>query len=133
MFRIFAKFSGLFFRARIKSAIEEYQSQLLKTVKDGINFLDKKFLQYYDRTENIKICKVRDIPENPGKIIWIKQIRIKLEKYEKKIQQILLDNWKDHPEGKEIKQKIEALLKQLNTEQLRRDWDKETGNLIKSI
>lgn len=50
MFRIFSKFSGLFFRPRIKSAIEEYQSQLLKTVKDGINFLDKKFLQGYDRT-----------------------------------------------------------------------------------
>jgi dynein heavy chain 1 len=50
MFRIFSKFNGLFFRPRIKSAIEEYQSQLLKTVKDGINFLDKKFLQSYDRT-----------------------------------------------------------------------------------
>ena len=78
MFRIFSKFNGLFFRPRIKSAIEEYQSQLLKTVKDGINFLDKKFLQSYDRTENRKICRVRDIPENPGKIIWAKQIRIKL-------------------------------------------------------
>lgn len=33
MFRIFSKFNGLFFRPRIKSAIEEYQSQLLKTVK----------------------------------------------------------------------------------------------------
>ena len=85
MFRIFSKFSGLFFRPRIQSAIGEYQSQLLKTVKDGINFLDKKFLQGYDRTENSRICKVRDIPENPGKIIWAKQIRIKLEKYEKRI------------------------------------------------
>lgn len=78
MFRIFSKFSGLFFRPRIKSAIEEYQSQLLKTVKDGINFLDKKFLTGYDRTENSRICKVRDIPENPGKIIWAKQIKNKL-------------------------------------------------------
>ena len=90
MFRIFSKFSGLFFRPRIKGAIEEYQSQLLKTVKDGINFLDKKFLTGYDRTENIRVCKVRDIPENPGKIIWAKQIKIKLEKYEKRIEQILL-------------------------------------------
>lgn len=94
MFRIFSKFNGLFFRPRIKSAIEEYQSQLLKTVKDGINFLDKKFLQGYDRTENSKICKVRDIPENAGKIIWANQIKTKLEKYEKRIEQILLENWK---------------------------------------
>lgn len=85
MFRIFSKFSGLFFRPRIQSAIEEYQSQLLKTVKDGINFLDKKYLKSYEKSENSKICKVRDIPDNPGKIIWIKQIRLKLQKYEKRI------------------------------------------------
>ena len=47
MFRIFSKFNGLFFRPRIKSAIEEYQSQLLKTVKESINLLDRKFLQSY--------------------------------------------------------------------------------------
>jgi len=47
MFRIFSKFNGLFFRPRIKSAIEEYQSQLLKTVKESINLLDKKYLQSY--------------------------------------------------------------------------------------
>lgn len=81
MFRIFSNFAGLFKRPRIKSAIEEYQSQLLKTVKDGINFLDKKYLKKYERTENSKICKVRDIPDIPGKIIWTKQIRTKLQKY----------------------------------------------------
>lgn len=47
MFRIFSKFTGLYFRPKIKSAIEEYQSQLLKTVKDGINLLDAKFLNSY--------------------------------------------------------------------------------------
>lgn len=100
MFRIFSKFNGLYFRPRIKSAIEEYQSQLLKTVKDGIGFLEKKYVQKYEKTENRKICRVKDIPENPGKIIWVKQIRLKLEKYEQKIEQILMENWKEHPEGK---------------------------------
>jgi dynein heavy chain 1, cytosolic len=50
MFRIFFKFKDLFFRPRIKSAIEEYQIQLLKTVKESINQLDKKYLQYYMNT-----------------------------------------------------------------------------------
>lgn len=95
---------------------------MLKTVKDGINFLDKKYLKRYEKTENSKICKVRDIPQNPGKIIWTKQIRTKLQKYEKRIEQILLDNWREHPEGKEIKQKIDALLREMNTEQLQREW-----------
>lgn len=78
MFRIFSKFNGLFFRPRIKSAIEEYQSQLLKEVKESITILDQKFLQSYVDTENIKICSVRDIPLEAGKIIWAKQIRNKL-------------------------------------------------------
>lgn len=81
MFRIFSKFNRLFFRPRIKCAIEEYQSQLLKTVKDGITLLDKKFVKSYVETENIKICRVRDIPDKVGSIIWVKQIRYKLEKY----------------------------------------------------
>jgi hypothetical protein len=106
---------------------------LLKTVKDGINFLDKKYLKRYERTENSKICRVRDIPENPGKIIWTKQIRTKLQKYEKRIEQILLDNWREHPEGKEIKQKIDALLREMNTEQLQKEWEKDTASLIRSI
>lgn len=62
MFRIFSKFNGLFFRPRIKAAIEEYQSQLLKTVKNGIDALDFKFKQHYENTQNSRICKVRDIP-----------------------------------------------------------------------
>ena len=78
MFRIFAKFNGLFFRPRIKSAIEEYQSQLLKEVKQSIEVLDKKFLKSYVDTENIKICNVKDVPMKAGKIIWAKQIRNKL-------------------------------------------------------
>jgi len=97
MFRIFSKFNGLFFRPKIKSAIEEYQSQLLKTVKDGINLLDSKFLKSYVETENIKICRVRDIPSKAGSIIWAKQIKNKLEKYQERLNQILMDNWADHP------------------------------------
>jgi dynein heavy chain 1 len=100
MFRIFSKFNGLFFRPRIKSAIEEYQSQLLKTVKEGIILLDRKFLVSYAETENIKICDVRDIPKKAGSIIWAKQIKNKLEKYRDKIGEILMENWAEHPEGK---------------------------------
>ncbi len=45
-----------------------------------------------------------------------------------------MDNWADHPEGKECKQRIDALLKKINTntETLMKDWDKETVNVLKS-
>ena len=126
MFRIFSKFNGLFFRPKIKSAIEQYQSQLLKTVKDGINLLDAKFLKSYEDTENIKICNVRDIPQKAGSVIWAKQIKNKLEKYQERLNQILMDNWTDHPEGTQCKQRIDAILKKINTQTdtLMKDWDK---------
>lgn len=132
MFRIFSKFNGLFFRPRIKSAIEEYQSQLLKTVKESIALLDKKFLQSYIDTENVKICNVRDIPMKAGSIVWAKQIKNKLEKYNDKIKEILMENWADHPEGRECKQKIDNLLKKLNTEAILREWDRDTATILKS-
>jgi hypothetical protein len=77
------------------------------------------------------VCKVRDIPEMPGKVIWAKEIRLKLLKYEKRIEDILFGNWNENPLGKEIKSKIEALLKQLNTDQLKKDWEKETSQLVR--
>ena len=132
MFRIFSKFNGLFFRPRIKSAIEEYQSQLLKTVKQSITFLDEKIKQSYFDTENVKICNVRDIPSKVGSIIWAKQIKNKLEKYNDKLREILMENWADHPEGKECKNKIDSLLKKLNTDNIIRDWDRDTGAVLKS-
>ena len=52
----------------------------MKTVKDGIALLDNKFKQSYVETENVKICKARDIPQKCGSIIWAKQIKNKLEK-----------------------------------------------------
>ena len=122
MFRILSKFNGLFFRPRIKSAIEEYQSQLLKEVKESITILDQKFLQSYVDTENIKICNAKDIPMKAGKIIWAQQIKYKLEKYYRKIKEILMENLEDHPEGKDCKMKIEHLLKKLNTDTIIRDW-----------
>lgn len=50
MFRIFSKFNELFFRPRIIGAIEEYQSQLLRTVKTDINSLNEMFLRPYYQT-----------------------------------------------------------------------------------
>lgn len=45
-----------------------------------------------------------------------------------------MDNWADHPEGKECKQRIDALLKKINTntDNLMKDWDKETMGVLRS-
>ena len=43
MFRIFSRFNALFVRPHIRSAIREYQTQLISRVKDDIDKLHEKF------------------------------------------------------------------------------------------
>ncbi len=43
-----------------------------------------------------------------------------------------MENWADHPEGRDCKLKIDSLLKKLNTDAIMRDWDKDTATILKS-
>ena len=43
-----------------------------------------------------------------------------------------MENWADHPEGKDCKMKIDNLLKKLNTDNIIRQWQKETANTLKT-
>ena len=43
-----------------------------------------------------------------------------------------MENWADHPEGKECKHKIDSLLKKLNTDAIMRQWDRDTASILKS-
>jgi dynein heavy chain 1 len=38
MFRVFSKFNALFFRPRVRGAIQLYQAQLIERVKDDIKY-----------------------------------------------------------------------------------------------
>ena len=42
-FRVFSKFNALFFRQRIRGAIQQHQTDLIQTVKEDINALQQKF------------------------------------------------------------------------------------------
>ena len=133
MFRIFAKFNQLFFRPRIIGAIEEYQSQLLRSVRTDISTLNEMFLRPYVSTENARICKVRDIPQTSGTVMWAKQISNKLKKYMEKVDKILPKNWTEHPEGRECRSKGEALAKRLDTDKITSEWNKEINNYMKTV
>lgn len=47
MFRVFSKFNALFIRPKIRGAIQEYQNQLIDSVKDDIKKLHDKFKVIY--------------------------------------------------------------------------------------
>ena len=116
MFRIFSKFNTLFFRPIIRGAIQEYQSQLLRTVQNDIQALKVKFLKQYENTEDFRICKSRDIPPISGAVIWAKQIKRRLNKYMKRVEDVLGAEWSDHPEGRSLKETSIMFEKHLNTE-----------------
>ena len=133
MFRIFAKFNALFFRPHIKGAIQEYQSQLLKTVQKDIQALREKFLSYYPTTDAALISKVRDIPGYSGKIIWTRQISRKLKQYMERVETILGKNWFEHPEGKALKDIGDNFEKHLNVISIAETHIKEMQSLSSDL
>jgi dynein heavy chain 1 len=55
MFRVFSKFNALFVRPRIRGAIQEWQTQLIESVKDDIRRLQDKFKTSY-RVRQVVSC-----------------------------------------------------------------------------
>jgi dynein heavy chain 1 len=85
MFRVFSKFNSLFIRPKIRGAIQEYQNQLIESVKDDIKKLHDKFKLTYRSTASSKMGRVRDLPPVSGAIIWARQIERQLGTYMKRV------------------------------------------------
>jgi dynein heavy chain 1 len=131
MFRVFSKFSALFFRPRIKGAIQEYQSLLIQSVKDDIQRLQNKFRETYESTQACKVAVVRDIPPIAGKVIWAKQLQRRLDIYIKRVEEVLGPScgrdWEKNPEGQKLKQECDAFAKSLNTNEIWEKWLKDNN------
>ncbi|BHF62050.1 Cytoplasmic dynein 1 heavy chain 1 [Sparganum proliferum] len=89
MFRYFSRFNALFVRPHIRGAIREYQTQLIKRVKDDIEALHNKFKMQYRSSRAYHISKQRDIPPVAGSIIWARQIEEKLNTYLRRVEDVL--------------------------------------------
>ena len=122
MFRVFSKFNELFFRSRIKGAIQQFQTQLIGTVKKDIQALQTKFKRQYHNSEARHMSQVRDLPPISGAIIWAKQIERQLKTYMQRIEAVLGRDWQQHVEGKQLKQEGDAFLRKLDTQQIFDNW-----------
>ena len=71
MFRVFSKFNALFFRPRIRGAIQEYQTQLIERVKDDIKALHDKFKTQYSNSEASYMSQLRDLPPVSGACFFL--------------------------------------------------------------
>ncbi|THU76677.1 hypothetical protein K435DRAFT_878859 [Dendrothele bispora CBS 962.96] len=78
MFRVFSKFNALFVRPKIRGAIQEYQTQLIDSVKEDIKHLHDKFKTQYRFSEAYHMSQMRDLPPIAGAIIWARQIEHQL-------------------------------------------------------
>lgn len=76
MFRVFSKFNALFVRPKIRSAISEYQSQLIESVKVDIGTLHDRFKNQYGNSEAHVMAQLRDLPPVAGAIIWLARLSV---------------------------------------------------------
>ncbi|CAD8134930.1 unnamed protein product [Paramecium octaurelia] len=133
MFRILAKFNKLFSRPRIKGAIQEYQSQLLKTVHKDIQSLQNKFKETYQKSQNSRLASARDIPLTSGFVIWSKQLQIRLQKYMQKVEQILGPQWAEDTDGKKCKEMGETFERILDSGPALEEWKQEINQHNKAV
>ena len=121
-FRVFSKFNALFFRHRIRGAIQQHQAGLISTVKEDIHQLQNMFKRSYTRSEAEKMSSVRDLPPMSGKIIWAKQIERQLNMYIERIEAVLGKDWERHSEGRSLKAICDSFRRKLATQPIFDEW-----------
>lgn len=127
MFRVFSKFNALFFRPKIRGAIQEYQAQLIARVKEDIQNLHERFKSKYPTSEAAVMSEMRDIPPVSGAIIWARQIERQLKTYMRRVEDVLGKRWELDSEGRKLKEDYDLFKSKLNTDALFENWQREVS------
>ena len=122
MFRVFSRFNVLFFRHRIRAAIQQFQETLIQKVEADIHALQAKFKMSYNGSEAFRMSKLRDVPPVSGAIIWVKQIERRLRAYLDRVGAVLGKGWEQHVDGQRLQQLGNAFLSKLNTQKMFEQW-----------
>ncbi|KAL0062365.1 dynein heavy chain [Marasmius tenuissimus] len=122
MFRVFSKFNALFVRPKIRGAIQEYQTQLIDSVKEDIKHLHDKFKTQYRSSEAYHMSQMRDLPPIAGAIIWARQIERQLLTYMKRVEDVLGKGWELYAEGQKLQSESSAFRKKLDTRMVYEAW-----------
>ncbi|KAJ1798747.1 dynein heavy chain, partial [Coemansia sp. RSA 2399] len=125
MFRVFSKFNALFVRPKIRGAIQEYQTQLINSVKDDIRRLHEMFKKSYHRSEAYAMSHLRDVPPVSGLIIWIRQIERQLSMYMSRVENVLGDGWEKYAEGQRLQADSDSFRRKLETRPYYDSWFNE--------
>ncbi|KAI9173154.1 dynein heavy chain [Blastocladiella emersonii ATCC 22665] len=125
MFRVFSKFNALFVRPKIRGAIQEYQTQLIDSVKDDLRKLQDKFKLQYPSSEAFHMSGVRDIPPVAGAITWARQIERQLDMYMRHVEDVLGRGWENYADGARLAQDSVSFRKKLDTRAIYEQWVQE--------
>ncbi|KIJ92278.1 hypothetical protein K443DRAFT_13708 [Laccaria amethystina LaAM-08-1] len=101
MFRVFPKFNALLVRPKIRSAIQEYQTQLIDSVKEDIKHLHDKFKTQYRFSEAYHMAQMRDLPP---------------------IADVLGNGWELYAGGQKLQSESSAFRKKLDTRLVFNAW-----------
>nr|CCA15174.1 Cytoplasmic dynein 1 heavy chain 1 putative [Albugo laibachii Nc14] len=129
MFRVFSKYNALFFRPRIRSAVQQFQMQLIEKVKEDVGRLQAKFRAHYAFSEASRTSKLRDIPPVSGAIMWARQIERKLKLILSRVENVLGTGWEQHVEGRALKMAAEAFMSRLNPQLIFDQWVGELASM----
>ncbi|KAI0825307.1 dynein heavy chain [Trametes gibbosa] len=122
MFRVFSKFNALFVRPKIRGAIQEYQTQLIDSVKEDIKRLHEKFKTQYRFSEAYHMSQMRDLPPISGAIIWARQIDRQLQTYMKRVEDVLGKGWELYAEGQKLQSESSAFRRKLDVRPVYEAW-----------
>ncbi|KAJ3331033.1 hypothetical protein HDU76_004259 [Blyttiomyces sp. JEL0837] len=122
MFRVFSKFNALFVRPKIRGAIQEYQAQLIDSVKEDIKKLHDKFKMHYRNSEAFHMSQLRDLPPVSGAILWARQIERQLGLYMKRVEAVLGKGWELYSEGQKLQGESSSFKKKLETRPIYDSW-----------
>jgi len=122
MFRVFARFSLLLTRTRVRAAVKEFQIQLISTVGEAVEKLQSKFTQKYELSSSAHISRLRGIPPVAGKILWAKQLERQVHLLMERMGNVLGPNWGQQLEGRQLRKSGDELLAKLDARSFFRNW-----------
>ncbi|RKP08503.1 dynein heavy chain [Thamnocephalis sphaerospora] len=122
MFRVFSKFNTLFVRPKIRGAIQEYQTQLIDSVKEDIKRLQEKFTRQYRTSEAYHMSQLRDLPPISGTIVWARQIEHQLQTYMRRVEDVLGKGWELYAEGERLQKESNDFRQKLDARPVFESW-----------
>ncbi|KAJ3352916.1 hypothetical protein GGF32_003251 [Allomyces javanicus] len=112
----------LFVRPKIRGPIQEYQTQLIESVKEDIKKLQEKFKLQYPSSEAYYMSGVRDIPPVSGAISWAKQIEQQLDMYMRHVEDVLGRGWENYADGQKLSLDSMSFRKKLDARPIYDQW-----------